>query len=192
VGILYGTSIKRLTQLIASFYWFKPRLGPAAAKNVADLFEGELYERIREAPPELAFQLYLLDVALFEARRKLAVDKVYIRNLKLYAYFALFSLVVRALTETGAKWGDADLTAKLRGQWADYYPTHFNDWRNLAKACIDQILAVFKKESLSYSKREGEVLTYANYFKSQAAVAAMLKAKLTADIKRYARIALNP
>jgi len=191
VGILYGTSIKRLTQLIASFYWSKPRLGPAVAKNVADLFEGDLYERIREAPPELAFQLYLLDVALFEARRKLAVDKVYIRNLKLYVYFTLFSLVVRALTEAGVKWGDADLTTTLRGQRAEYYPKHFNDWRNLTKACIDHILVVFKKESLSYSKREGEVLTYANYFKSQAAVAGMLKTKLPVDIKRYARIALN-
>src|SRR5207253_5464846 len=63
VGIRQGPSIKWHTQLIASYYWFKPRLGPAVAKNVADLFEGDLYEMIREAPAELAFQLYLLDEA---------------------------------------------------------------------------------------------------------------------------------
>lgn len=39
VGIQYGTSIKWHTQLIASYHWSKPRLGPAVAKNVADLFE---------------------------------------------------------------------------------------------------------------------------------------------------------
>jgi len=106
VGIRYGTSIKWHTQLIASLYWSKPRLGPAVAKNVADLFEGELYERIRETEAELAFQLYLLDEALWESRSKLATDKVYIRSLKSYEYFALFSLTIRALTEVGAKWGD--------------------------------------------------------------------------------------
>src|SRR5580658_772959 len=93
VGIRYGTSIKWHTQLIASFYWSKPRLGPAAAKNVADLFEGELYERIRESPAEMVFQLYVLDGALWESRSKLAADKVYIQRLKSYEYFALFSLV---------------------------------------------------------------------------------------------------
>lgn len=191
VGIKYGTSIKWLTQLIASFYWSKPRLGPAVAKNVADLFEGERYERIREAPVELAFQLYLLDVALWEGRSKLAGDKLYIRNLKSYEYFALFSLVVRGLTEVGAKWGDPDLSAQLHGQWPEYYPTHFNKWRKLTKACIDQILVAFKRESRSYSRREGQELTYANYFKNQSSVARMLKANLTGDIRRCSRIALQ-
>jgi hypothetical protein len=70
VGIAYGTSIKYQTQLIASFYWSKPRLGPAAAKKVADLFEGDLYEKIREAPAELVFQLFLLSEAIWECRKR--------------------------------------------------------------------------------------------------------------------------
>jgi hypothetical protein len=191
VGIQYGTSIKWLTQLISSFYWSKPRLGPAAAKNVADLFEGELYEKIRQAPAEMVFQLYLLDALLWESRSKLAADKVYIRSLKLYAYFALFSLLARALTEVGASWGDPDFTTRLEEQWADYYSTHYQPWRKLTKACIDHILVAFKKDARGYSKREGEELTYANYFKNQSSVARMLKAKLPGDIKRYARVALK-
>jgi AIPR protein len=123
VGIQYGTSIKRHTQLIASFYWSKPRLGPTVAKNVTDLFEGEVYEQIREVPVELVFQLYLLDIALSASRSQLAVDKLYIRNLKKYEYFALFSLVVRSLTEVGAKWGTPGLTAQLNAQRVGYYPT---------------------------------------------------------------------
>jgi len=158
---------------------------------VADLFEGEPYERIREAPAELVFQLYLLDVALRECRTRLAAEKVYIRSLKKYEYFALFSLVIRALTEVGAKWGDPDLTAQLRGQRAQYYPTHYNQWRTLTKACIDQIIVVFNKESRGHSRREGEDLTYANYFKNQGYVARLLGAKLSGDIKRCARAALS-
>ena len=192
VGIQYATNIKWHTQLISSFHWSKPRLGPVVAKNVAYLFEGELYEIIRQTPAELVFQLYLLDAALLESRSKLATEKVYIRNLKFYAYYVLFSLAVRALTEVDAKWGDPSLTAQLHGQWKNYYPTHFNLWRKLAKACIDHILVAFKKESRGYSRREGEELTYANYFKSQSYVARMLKAGLPREIKRCARAALKP
>jgi len=83
------------------------------------------------------------------------------------------------------------LTAILHGQRTEYYPTHHNHWRKLTKACIDQILGAFKKESRGYSKREGEELTYANYFKNQSYMAHMLKAKLSGDIKQRARIALN-
>jgi hypothetical protein len=191
VGIKYGTSIKWHTQLIASFYWSKPRLGPAAAKNVAELFEGELYEKIRETPPELAFQIYLLGDLLWACRRDLAADKIYIRGLKFYEFYALFSLVIRALTGVGANWGDPELTAQIHRQWAEYYSTHYNRWRKLAKACIDHILVGFKKESRGYSRREGEELTYANYFKNQSFVARMLKAKLPSEIKRDARIALK-
>lgn len=187
VGIQYGTSIKWHTQLIASFYWSKPRLGPAVAKKVKELFEGELYEAIRETPVELVFQLYLLDVALWESRSKLAAHKVYIRNLKSYEYFALFSLVVRVLTEVGAKWSDPDLTTQIRNQWS----ANDNGWRKLAKVCIDQILVAFKQESRGYSRREGQELSYANYFKSQASVNRMLRIPLSKDIKRFARAALR-
>ena len=191
VGIQYGASIKWHTQLISSFYWSKPRLGPAVAKNVADLFEGEIYDIIRETPAELAFQLYLLDEALWESRSELSKDKVYIRNLRSYEYFALFSLVVRALTEAGAKWAEPDLTTQLHGQWKEYYPKHFNHWRKLTKACIDHIVAAFKKEARQYSRREGQELTYANYFKSQSSVARMLKVGLPMEIKRCAGVALK-
>jgi hypothetical protein len=91
----------------------------------------------------------------------------------------------------GAKWGDAALTAQLFGQWEDYYPTHYNHWENLTKACIDHIIEAFERESRAYSKREGEELTYANYFKSQGALARMLNAPLGAVVKRAARVALN-
>lgn len=191
VGIKYGASIKWLVQLISSFYWAKPRLGPAVAKNVADLFEGEIYDKIRETPTELAFQLFLIDLVLRECRNELSKHKVYIQNLRFYEYFVLFSLAVRALTEAGAKWATPELSAQLSEQWKEYYPTHFNRWRKLTKACIDQIVAAFKKEARQYSRREGRDLTHANYFKSQSSVGRILKMRMPREIKSYARAALK-
>lgn len=191
VGIRQGTNIRWQAQLIASFYWSKPRLGPAVAKNVKELFEGELYDRIREASPELAFQLYLLDQVLWECRSDLAKKRRYIRNFKAYEYFALFSIVVRSLTEVGAEWGKGELSAQLHGQWEEYYPRHFNLWRHLTKLCIDHIQDAFKREERLSSRREGRELTYANYFKSQSSVARMLARPLPGEIKRSARVALR-
>jgi hypothetical protein len=43
----------------------------------------------------------------------------------------------------------------------------------------------------AYSRREGEELTYANYFKNQGYVARMLKSGLPGEIKRYDHAALE-
>ena len=191
VGITYGTTIKWHTQLICSYHWSKPRLGPAVAKKVADLFEGEVYDAIRDTPPELAFQLFLLDEILWEARAGLAKDKVYVRNLRSYEYFTLFSFAIRALTSVGAKWGEPSLTANLDWRGKEYYPNNYNLWRRLTKVAIDQILVAFKKESKGYSRREGQELTYANYFKNQSSVAKMLKGASPVEVKRLASAALK-
>jgi len=192
VGIQYGASIKWHTQLIASFQWTTPRLGPAVAKNVSELFEGEIYETLRQTPAELAFQLYLIDVTLWEARSDLAKEKVYIRNLRSYEYFALFSLATHSLTAVGAKWGDPSFTAQLQTQQSAYYPAHYKNWRALAKTGIDQIIAAFKKESSAYSRREkGEELTYANYFKNQTYMARILKRPISRAMKKSARNAIS-
>jgi hypothetical protein len=191
VGIQYGTSIKWHTQLISSFNWKNSRLGPVVAKNVADLFEGEVYEAIRETHAELAFQIYLVDGSVLESRSDLAADKVYIANLKFHGYFTLFSLITRALTETGAEWSEPGLTANLIEQWNDYYPIHSNNWRRLTKSCIDHMVTAYKKEAKLYAKREGQDLSYANYFKTQGYIGRLLKGQLTGEIKRHARAVLR-
>ncbi len=191
VGIQYGTSIKWHTQLMSSFYFTKPHLGPAVAKNVGDLFEGDLYDELRTTPAELAFQIYILDMALYESRSDLAKDKVYIANLRSYDYFALFSLAVRALSAAGAKWADPGFTALLQGQWDLYYPSHYKRWRDLTKACVDYIRDAFKKESRNYARQKGEELTHANYFKTQKYVACILKAPMPRRITSLARAALQ-
>lgn len=193
VNIEYGSSIKWLTQLIASYYWSKPKpkLGPAVAKNVADLFEGAIYEAICETPPELAFQIHVLDSNLWECERDLANEKVYIGKLKSYGHFAFFALAVRALQETGASLGNPDLTEQLLAQWPEWHPTFYRLWKALAKACIDQTVGAIKKEVMRHARESDDELTYANYFKSQGAMTRLLELSLGGDIKRCARAVLE-
>lgn len=191
VGIRQGASIKWLTQLIASYHWQNPRLGPAAAKRVGELFEGEPYDRVRQTPVEVAFELFLLDKLLDDARRDLAKTKVYVRNLKSYEHFALVSLAVRALTEIHVEWGQHDLSTRLVELHKLPYVIRATAWRKFTKSCIDHIVNAFKKEAKKNLRRGGEELTNANYFKNQKSLALMLKAGLPAEIKRYARAALE-
>lgn len=191
VGTKWGCNIKWLTQLISSFYWKKPRLGPAVAKSAGDLFEGELYETIRQTSPELAFQIFLIDSNLWECHHALGKDKAYIRNLKTYAYFALCALVFRSFDKVGAKWGDSAFTSTLECQWQDWYPEYYKMWRNLTKCCIDHIMEAFSKESRRYARKEGEDLTYANYFKNQGYISKMLESPLGSKIRQSARAIIN-
>jgi hypothetical protein len=123
------------------------------AKKVKELFDGTVHEKIRQTTPELAFQISLLDVNLRRCAKNLANEKVYIRNVKSHAHFAIFSLLVKALQSSGAKFGDPMLAEQLRAQWADWYPTHYGLWKKLTKACIDCIVKTFKMESAKFLKQ---------------------------------------
>ncbi len=191
VNMRYGSNIKLLTQLVASYHWSNPKLGPALAKKVADLFEGAAYEKIRETKPDLAFQLRMIDDNLTECQRTLAIEKVYIRNLKSHARFAISAVATKALKAGGAKLGNPSFTDFLQEQWHEYYPAGFSIWKAFTKACLDHTIAAFKKEDEAYSKTEGEALTYANYFKSQGQMTQLLNKPLSSDIKRCAKAILE-
>jgi hypothetical protein len=191
INIKYGSSIKWLTQLIASYYWSKPKLGPAVAKNVADLFEGAVYETICDTPPEVAFQIHILDADLWECERDLGKEKVYIGKLKSYGHFAVFALAVRALQEVGADFGNPRFSELLLAQWPEWHRTHYRPWKELAKACVNRVLDAFRKEERRYARESDDELTNANYFKSQGAMTRLLDAPLGGAIKRCARTVLK-
>lgn len=191
LGIEKGPSIKWHAQIIASYYWSRPRLGPAVAKNVALLFAGDVYDTIRETTPELAYQLFLLDAMLWESRYDLSQKKVYVRNLWTQEYFVLFSLAVRALTENGVKWGRPELTTQFEQLRKETRHDSVRRWGGFSKACIDHILRAFKVQTKRYARQEGKDLTYANYFKSQGALAPIFEARLPGAIKRLGRMAMK-
>ena len=140
-----------------------PRLGPAVAK--AWQISSRVRFTKRSAAPNPNWRSSSPLLTLAGDPKKAGIKKGLYSESKIIRVFCPLHLVVRSLSEVGAKWGDAELTAQLHGQWEDYYPKHYNHWEKLTKACIDHILEAFARES----KREREDLTYANYFKSQSA-----------------------
>lgn len=191
VGIKYGTNIKWLTQLIATYYWQKPRLGPAVAKNPGNLFEGKLYEQIRQTPTELAFEIFVIDSILWYCHSELGREKTYIHNVRQFAHFALCSLVFKSFDKADAKWGETIFTTILEKYEENWSFKQYKLWKNLTKYSIDFILENYRKESRRHAKKEGENLTYANYFKNQSYILQMLRSPLNARIKSIALQLLN-
>lgn len=190
VHIKYGKNIKLLAQIVCSYYWSKPRLGPVAAKKVKELFEGDLYTAIRLTSPELVFQLHILDENLWECERDLSREKVYIRNLKSYSHFAVFALLVRSLQIAGAKFGEKAFTEHLERQW-DTWDKTYRLWKELTKACVAHIVECYKIEARNHRGLEGEDLTHANYFKNQGYISKALNANLRGEINRFANTVIN-
>ena len=109
VGIRRGPNIRWLTQLIASYYWDKRHLGPAVAKgSLGELFDGKPYEVIQTTSPELAYQLYLLDLILDDCVGRLSGTKRYIQAMATHMWYTLFAICVKALQQSGARWGHSE------------------------------------------------------------------------------------
>ncbi len=186
VGVRYGINIKRLSQLIASFHWSKPKLGPAVAKTkLSDLFDGDAYEAIRQTDPALAYQLFLLDEHMEPVTRELAKKKAYITKLKSYADLALFALAIRALDSAGAEWGQAAWTESLEKQRKEWEHWH-RVWHSLTEVCLYQIQLIYS-QACKLARHGGEELSYANYFKNQSYVGSLLEKGLNGKIKQIAR-----
>src|SRR5262245_55723642 len=80
LGIKQGPDIKGLMQLIACFYW-DSSLGPVVAKReLGQLFDGKYYDQIKRVSPEIAYQLYLLQIIIQDCVWNLAKSKQYVRN----------------------------------------------------------------------------------------------------------------
>jgi hypothetical protein len=70
-----------MMQLIASFLYSEPRLGPAVAHGrLNSLFEEEAYQTIRSVAPRDAFDLYRLAELVDGSLRRLALERKYIKN----------------------------------------------------------------------------------------------------------------
>lgn len=194
VGIERGPGIKRLTQLIASFYWNSKKLGPAIAKSsLGELFEGEAYDLIHHISPELAYQTWLVGWNLDTCYWQLAKSKKYIANLRGHIDLTLFALIQKVLRSAGARWGNPEFTQLLEQQWDSdkWWTGQFVRWRQLTKACVDYIRAYYDKENARFLKTEGYRLAYANYFKSQTYIATIMSSPVSSQLTKLAKRVLD-
>jgi len=187
LGIKKGPSIKRLTQLMASYHWDKQKLGPALAKlSVGELFDGVAYEGIKRTTPELAYQIYLVGEMTGDSYRQLSQRVKYIKNMKGHIDLTLFSMVAKVLWEIGASWGKGEFTNVLdKLCWYDW-DIRRSDWDKLVKSCVIKIHEQYKKEK-ALQRREGNTLTYNNFFKTQSYVGKILDARVSGHLGKLAR-----
>lgn len=187
LGIKPGPDIKKLTQLIASFYWDKKLLGPVAARReLGQLFDGSEYDVIKETNPEEAFQIYLLDCVLHASVRELSETKQYIANMATHMRHTLFALVVRALQSANANWGSSEFSKVLMDQLV----TPDAGWRSLAKQSIDHIATFYKIDAKRYKHDHGLALSFVNYFKSQTYVGKIFDKPLPIKLRTAAKALL--
>ena len=189
-----GATIKKIAQLIASYYWGKKNLGPANAKDsVGKLFEREAYDKIRDTPTELAFQIFMVNENVKECYDALAKSRRYLGNLRGHINLTLIGLVFLCLRNAGARFGNQSFSQVLQRQWEDgrWYPVHIQRWRQFSKLASDHISLAYKKEDqASRSKKEGP-LTYNNFFKSSYHVDKIMKGSLSGSLKKAARQVLS-
>jgi len=191
VGITRGSSIKALAQLIASYYWDDKKLGPAIAKkSVGDLFVGTAYDHIRVTPPELAYQMWLVAGIVDDSFKQLAEDERYIESLSGHSRQALFALVAKVLSSSGAPWGKAEFTVLLEDHYTNWDKIE-GRWRRLTKGCIKHIYSHYKRAARVFRRREEYELTLNNYFKTPSDVGRIFKRSSPRDLVTLARKALN-
>jgi len=170
-------------QLIASYHWDNKHLGPVAAKGGrGGLFEEKPYKTIRDTPPELVYQIYLLSGIVDHSMKELSVSKRYVDELATYLRLALFSLSVKALQACGAEFGESELTAPLESRAVPGYR-----WRRFCKSGIDMIRATYKDEAKRYRKKTGKNLTLANFSRAREYVGKLLQKPLTQSFRQLGR-----
>ena len=191
VGISRGPTIKALAQLIASYRWNEKRLGPAVSKKgVGELFEGSSYDRIRATPPELAYQIWLVQTIVDDCHKRLLNGERYIESLRGHSKQALFALTVKVLSSAGAAWDESEFTCLLEdhyGRWGQVK----DHWKRLTKGCIKHIFRSYKSAARTSRRKDGEELTYNNYFKTPSLVEKIFKGGSPRDLVKLARKALN-
>jgi hypothetical protein len=144
-----------------------------------DLFEEDAYAIIRQTPPNLAYQLYVLAEITERWLKRLSSQKNYIWNVHGYIDIALFALLCRILAESHVKLGTEAIEKRLESAYDEDAPA----WSNAIKRLVDHILGHYKQQSKRVLRDDQATLTLPNYFKN-AAYNAQLIAK---PIPRQAR-----
>jgi hypothetical protein len=187
VGINKGIDIKALTQYIVSYHWNNPKLGPALAKaRAGELFEGGVYEQVQKTSAELAYQLFQasenIRVCLYDLSRY-----KYIKSIRPHISLALFALIVKCFQEVGIKWGSPELTKILDDHFNQWDGKRYTLWKRMIKKGIDHINNAYLGEVRQAKQLGDDIPTYANYFKNQTSILALLRTVLSTELKDAAR-----
>jgi hypothetical protein len=181
IGISKGPEIRKITQLISSFYYRDGRLGPAIAKQrLGDLFDEKAYSVIRSTSLDTVYQIFLLNEIISESYNRLCRKYNYIRSMRGHISLLLFSIAVKSIQFYGLQWGQARLTQLLKER--DSYSYH-QSWDKFTKSCVDIIYEFYKRDLKLFKKKEGYGLSFNNYFKTQSYVGKILNSNIPSKMK---------
>jgi uncharacterized spore protein YtfJ len=187
IGISQGPDIRKMTQIIASYYYNKKGLGPAEANGrLNDLFDEDAYKHIRDTSPELTYQLYLVNELMRYYLNELRRNKKYIFNVQTHIKYCLFTLICRVLDSNGIKWGSDEVTKLFE---YELYDEENSVWRELIKSSIDYILTFYKKQEKLLKKKHIE-LTYPNYFKNRTQMQGIFNRDIPVKLRTLCKKAL--
>jgi hypothetical protein len=99
----------------------------------------------------------------------------------------LFSLVTRALKDSGAPFGDTTLTKFLGSEW-DLWRENSESWNKLILGAIQNIDNFYKKENVAYKKKEGKPLSFNKNFKSVTPISKIFAHHVPNNILKSAKI----
>jgi hypothetical protein len=191
VGIEKGSNIKLLMQLVAAYYWENERLGPATAKSsVGVLFDSKPYGEIKKITEEEAYQVFQLDGLIAKVFRNLNNQNLptYFTHLQGHMDLALFSLTVKALQASRAKFGTSEFTSWIELQATDDVWTRGGKvWSKLVVEITRYIYKLYQLEAKRFKQKEGKDLTYNNYFKTGSYSGKILSSSLPPKIKAQAK-----
>lgn len=193
VNITKGPEIRKLAQLIASYYWDDEDLGPTnARKSVSSLFDERPYEKIQATPLELAYQIFLISRYYDESYKELSKEKKIINNYRGYINYVLFSVLIKALHSIN-KFKDKSLTLQLEHLKNPYSfkPKNIKKWKKLITEGTNFIHAAYKMELIKYKEKEGKDLSLNNFFNSSTSMGNIIKKNLPEDIVTAATSIIN-
>ncbi|HQQ47770.1 MAG TPA: AIPR family protein, partial [Acidobacteriota bacterium] len=188
IGISQGPEIRRLTQLIASYYYEKPVLGPANAQGqLNSLFDEDAYSIIRNTQPELAYRIWLLAEIIYGEIGKLRQKRQYLEEFSGYIKFSLFSTICRSIDKIYPHiWKEEAFEKYLEEQSR----SPEGKWEKLTKTAADHVISFYKKEKKKASQGEWE-LTPANYFKSKSYMKPVIESKLPRNLTSLSKQLLS-
>jgi hypothetical protein len=181
VGISQGPSLTPLLQLISSYYWKNPGLGPVVAKSPNELCESGKYDQIRKCEPELVYQIYLFNSIISDCNKHLKKLK-YIAKYKNYASFTIFSLLVAGMQSAKVKFGVKDFTDTLNTFMEN------NDYLNIIEKSVQRAYRIvdshFNNTAKAHRAKTGEVLSTNNFFRNQSFVDKILRPQHVAEVAK--------
>lgn len=184
VGINRGPEIRKLTQLMASYYYDRKNLGSANAQGqLNELFDEEPYSIIRGTPPEIAYRLFLLSEIMHYFLNRLKNKRNYIADIAGSIKFCLFSVLCRAINEIDSKaWHEESFEKFLESE----YGSLNSEWEKFIKSLVDFIRTFYVKAQKRATKEE-RTLTPNNFFKTKSYVAPVISASFPRNILRTSK-----